>query len=310
MGLFTRYNPRDRIYISGLQYENEQLAEGQTGALFCDSKGNLTTSTIDISLLEIAQNYVTQLHYEGGKGAAVVCIEIAPGQSVTFAVEINAEQAEALTQINRYAFEIGDPVIPDRLKKYAAQIIKLADNKRKELKKDYEQRSRLLVQATPQLLEHLATSPDAPIHLELPSTKTDIIDPSIFLRRLPANEQTRPDMQRVLALDNEGTLWIVRIATKVLDDAEKELEEWRKANNACGVIIIVFSRDRAKVTLHLMEIHESQKKALDIVRKHWEETGSSMIEIPLDVQAILVKAKTFMLSGNPENTNSCDSSVE
>jgi len=295
MGLFARYNPRDRIYISDVQYENEQLAEGQTGALFCDSKGNLTTSTVDISLLEIAQNFVTQSLHKG-KGAAVVSIEIAPGQSATFAVEINDEQAEALAQIHRYASEIGDPVIPDRLKKYAAQIIKLADNKRKELKKEYEQRSRLLVQATPQLLEHLATTPDAPIHLELPSTKTDIIDPSIFLRRLPANEQTRPDMQRVLVLDNEGTSWTIRIATKVLDDAEKELEEWRKANNACGVILIVFSRDRAEVTLYLMEIHELQKKALDIVQKHWEETGSSMIEIPLDVQAILIKAKTMIMA--------------
>lgn len=295
MGLFARYNPLDRIYICDVQYENEQLAEGQTGALFCDSRGNLTTSVVDTSHFEIAQDFVMQLLYEG-KGAAIVCIEIAPGQSATFAVEINVEQAEALAQIQEFASETGDSVIPEHLRKYAAQIIKLGGSRRKELKKEYDQRGRSLIPATPELLEHLATNPDAPIYLELPSNKTDMVNPAIFLRRLPPNEQTRPGMQRVLLLDNEGTLWIVRIATKALDDAEKEFEEWRKANNACGVI--VFSRDKAEFVLALMEIRESQKKALDIVEKHWEETGDSMIEIPLDVQAILVRARTMFIAQN------------
>jgi hypothetical protein len=290
MGLFARYNALDRIIVCTVGSEHEQLPAERTQVLCCDSKGNLSTAIYEISVLEIAQNAVTQLLL-GGKWAATLSMEIAPGQSATFAVEVSAEEAEALGQVEQSAFEVG--VIPDYLKKYTAQIIKLGESRRKELREEYEQRSRLLVLATPELVEHWANSSDGFIHIEVPSNKSDIAEPAIVVRRLPANEQTRPDMQRVLMLDYEGTLAIVRIPIEAIDDAEREFQQWRNENNAFGVIVLRTTEDG--LMMGPMEIRESQKKALGIVERHWEETGCSMRDMPTDVQAILVKARTMFV---------------
>ena len=301
MGLFSRYNPGDRIYISALEYENERPPEGKVQVLFCDSKGNLTTSTIDISIFEIAQNSIVQLSYEG-KGGAALMEEIAPGQSVTFAVEINAEQAEALEQLKESAFETG--TVPHHLEKYPQQIIKQGENTRKELERRYKRGERLLIPLTPDLVEHLMSNPDTPVHVEFHSGKADMANPFIFLRKLPPNEQTQVGMQRTLVLDYEGTLGIVRIPTDVLNDAENEFEHWRNESNEFGVIVFWTRNDGISMGGGPMQVRESQKKALDAIEAHWEKTQSSPMEIPLDVQAMLVKAKTLMFSGSLENTNS------
>lgn len=301
MGLFSRYNPRDRIYISALEYDNEQPPEGKAQVLFCDSKGNLTTSIIDISILEIAQNALVQLSYEG-KGGAALMEEIAPGQSVTFAVEINAEQAEALEQLKESAFETG--TVPDHLKQYPQQIVKQGENTRKELERRYKLGENLLIPITPDLVEYLMSNPDTPVHLEFHNGKADMVNPFIFLRRLPPNEQTRAGMQRTLVLDYEGHLCIVRIPMDVVNDAENEFEQWRNENNEFGVIVFWTHTDGATMSGGHMQVRRSQKKALDAIEEYWEETESSPVEIPLDVQAMLVKAKTFMLSGSLDNTSS------
>jgi len=291
MGLFARYNPPDRIVVCTVTSEHEQLPAERTEVLCCDSKGNLSTAICEISVLEIAHNAATQLLLEG-KWAATLCMEIGSGQSATFAVEVSAEEAEALEQLEQSASEVG--VTADYLKKYTARIIKLGESRRKQLRREYEQRSRLVISATPQLLEHLATTHDAPIYLELPSNKYDMADPAIILRRLPPSEQTRPGMQRILMLDYEGTLCITRIPVEAIDDAEREFEQWRNANNLFGVI--VFWRTGDGFMMCPMEIRESQEKAIGTVEQHWEQTGHSMTDIPLDVQAILVRARTMFMA--------------
>lgn len=291
MGLLTHHNPLDRIYICDVQFEDEQLSEGQTGVLFCDAKVNLTTAIIETALYETAQNCVKQLLHQG-KGGAAVSVEIAPGQSATFAVEINNEQAKALGEIHRLAFETG--VIPDYLKKYPSEIIKLGESKRKELKREYEQRQRgFAILATPELMKHLAASPDAPIYLEVATNKVDIVEPAIIVRRLPPNEQTRLGMQRVLILDYEGDFAIYRIPIEALDDAEKELERLITTTNTSGVI--AFAKHSDGFALAWMDIRKPQKEELDMMIQQYEETGHSMKPMPLEVQAILVKAQTWYL---------------
>jgi tetratricopeptide (TPR) repeat protein len=74
--------------------------------------------------------------------AAALYVEIVPGESVTFAVEVDGKLVTALAQIHRFALKTG--VIHDDLKEYPAQIIKLGESKLKELRKEYEQNSSII----------------------------------------------------------------------------------------------------------------------------------------------------------------------
>jgi len=137
----NRQDREARIYICGVEPEDELLTEDQTMFIFCDAKANITTDIIDKSVEEDARHCVEQLNQQG-KIAAVLYVEIVPGQSATFAVEIDGKLVRALAQIHSLALETG--MIHDDLKKYPAQIIKLGDSKLEELKKEYEQSSSLI----------------------------------------------------------------------------------------------------------------------------------------------------------------------
>lgn len=137
----NRQDREARIYICGVEPEDELLTEDQTMFIFCDAKANMTTDIIDKSVEEDARHCVEQLNQKG-KIAAVLYVEIVPGQSATFAVEIDGKLVRALAQIHSLALETG--AIHDDLKKYPAQIIKLGESKRKELQKEYEQSSSLI----------------------------------------------------------------------------------------------------------------------------------------------------------------------
>jgi hypothetical protein len=291
MGLFTKYNPRDRIYICPIQYEHEQLREGQVRVLFCDSKGNLTTDIVEASTSELVQDAVAQMG-KAGKAGAVLSMELAGGQSATFAVEIDAEQAEALAQITQFAFKTGTTgTIPDYLRKCPSQIIKLGESRRKELKKGIEKSFSDAEREIVLLPNPLASKP---IRYAEPNA-------AIILKRLPPNEQTRPGMQRVLILDYRGIFCIVRVPVEALSDAERELEQYKKTHNPLGVI--VFSTNEEGFLMGPMGITEAEKEALDMVEQYFEATGCSMGAIPTDVSTILARAKVLMPARNSENAN-------
>lgn len=133
--LFERYNPNDMIYLTTIHFKNEQIAEGGTTMLYVDSHGILKAAYIDKGLLELSQR-VVERERSMGRFAAAVTLEVSPGKSVTFAVQISAEQARGLKLIIEAAPKVGiDPgELPDSLKKYPAEIIKLAHARRKELR--------------------------------------------------------------------------------------------------------------------------------------------------------------------------------
>ena len=137
----NRQDREARIYICGVESEDEQLTEDQTMFLFCDAKADIITDIIDKSVEEHARYCVEQFNQQG-KMAAALYVEIVPGESVTFAVEVDGKLVTALAQIHRFALKTG--VIHDDLKEYPAQIIKLGESKLKELRKEYEQNSSII----------------------------------------------------------------------------------------------------------------------------------------------------------------------
>lgn len=128
MGILDRYNPKDRLYLSVVE-TGEEIPKNKIEILFCDSKGHLTTSIIESRIYEHVFNSVADIG-KLGKGAVAISLEITEGQSVSFAFEINEEQAEAMNKMlnlasdKRHALNGGD-VLPPDLAKRAKEIIRL-----------------------------------------------------------------------------------------------------------------------------------------------------------------------------------------
>jgi len=291
MGLLRRHNLKDLVYLVPIQIGNEQLPENNIRMLHCDSKGNIRSAIIENSVYELARSYATQLE-RAHKNYATLSLEIAPGRSVPWAVEINPEQVWALEHILEHAIKRGE--IPAILKKYPKEIIRIGRLKCEELNRDNERVGNFAFSGkTPEVLQRLAYYSEDAIEAAVPIYKAQYRYPLIVLKRLPPNEKTSPEMQRLLTLDSDGDLAITRLPLEAIDEAERNLEEWKRISKSEGCII--YSRHQDSFTISNLEISELQTKALDLIAQHFEETGYGQQPIPTDAQAVLARAKEYIL---------------
>ena len=291
MGLLGRHNLKDLVYLVPIQIGNEQLPENNIRMLYCNSKGDIRSAIIENSVYELARSYATQLE-RAHKNYATLSLEIAPGRSVPWAVEITPEQVWALEHILEHAIKRGE--IPAILKKYPKEIIRIGRLKCEELNRDNERVGNFVFSGkTPEVLQRLAYYSEDAIEAAVPIYKAQYRYPLIVLKRLPPNEKTSPEMQRLLTLDSDGDLAITRLPLEAIDEAERNLEEWKRISKSEGCII--YSRHQDSFTISNLEISELQTKALDLIAQHFEETGYGQQPIPTDAQAVLARAKEYIL---------------
>ncbi len=287
MRLFSRHNSNDILYLTPIQVENEQLPEDKIRMLCCDAKGNVGSAVIENSVYELAKGYVDELE-RARKNYATLSMEITPGKSVPFAVVISSEQVWALDNILEHALKRGQ--IPDILKNYLKEVIRLGEGKREELKRQHEQAGYYASsRAKPEVLERLADYPEDGIEATIPIYKAEHRYPLVVLKRLPPNEHTRPNIQRLLIMDSDGDLAIIRVPLEMIDRAEREFGEWKRANGTDGCII--YSRHPGGFMMSHMETSILQRKALYIIARHFEETGHGEQPISTDAQAVLDRAR-------------------
>jgi len=291
MGLLGRHNLKDLVYLVPIQIGNEQLPENNIRMLYCNSKGDIRSAIIENSVYELARSYTTQLE-RAHKNYATLSLEIAPGRSVPWAVEITPEQVWALEHILEHAIKRGE--IPAILKKYPKEIIRIGRLKCEELNRDNERVGNFVFSGkTPEVLQRLAYYSEDAIEAAVPIYKAQYRYPLIVLKRLPPNEKTSPEMQRLLTLDSDGDLAITRLPLEAIDEAERNLEEWKRISKSEGCII--YSRHQDSFTISNLEISELQTKALNLIAQHFEETGYGQQPIPTDAQAVLARAKEYIL---------------
>lgn len=282
-----RYNHNDVIYLVPIKMGKEQLAETQVRMLCCDEKGNLVTTVIEGSVYELAKGYAEEL--EGArKNYAILGLEIAPGQSFPCAVTIDSEQVWALEHILEHALKRG--LIPDILKKYIKQIIKLGEAKRKELRVQCEPTDGgASSETTPEVLQRLAYGVENTIGVSVPIYKAKHRYPLVVLKRLPSDEETAPEIQRILILDGDGDLAIIRVPLDMIDEAERGFEEWRVRYKSEGCII--YSQHPDGLVMSYLETSWFQRKALDLLAQRFEETGRGERPISKDAQEVLSRAR-------------------
>lgn len=122
MGMFTRYNPKHRIYMAPI--EAEDAVWGNKDLLFCDAKGVLSTGQVDQPVMETIDKALASFREED-KYCALVCLQVDEERSVTFAVEIDYEEALALdgTLTAVRDGKIVNGMVPEPFKKHPRRII-------------------------------------------------------------------------------------------------------------------------------------------------------------------------------------------
>jgi len=291
MGVFRRWSPNDFIYLTSVQMDNESLPEDKIRILCCDAKGELRLVIIENSVYELAKSYAEELERDR-KNYAILSLEINPSEYVPCAVSISTEQVWALEHVMEHA--VKRRKTPDILKKYLRGIVQIGEVKRGELKSQHEQaKDYLFTGKTPGVLNRLAYYTEESIEVAVPIYKARHHYPLIILQRLPANERTIPGMQGLVTLDSDGDLAIIRLSMEAIDEALKNFEKWKRANKSEGCIL--YSRYQDGFTISYLEISELQRKALDLIAQHFAETGYGQQPISADAQAVLAKAKEYVL---------------
>jgi len=293
MEFLTRNRLKEVIFLTPVKAQSDHLSQNKIRILYCDAKANIDSTVAEDSVYRLARNYIQKLESEHKYGV-ILGVEVISGNYVPFAVEISSEQASALERIFEHAIKRG--IVPYVLKKYPKDIIKLGKDELKEIRKQYEQsRLETTAKGMPEVLKRLADYPEEGIAVAVPIYKAQYHYPLVILKRLASGEPTQKDMQRVLILDNEGDLGIIRVPRDILGKTERKLRDWKKKSGRAGCIL--YSRDADNLIMSYMEISEFQRKALNTIKRHFEETGHGKRPISTEIQGILTKAKGLISSG-------------
>jgi hypothetical protein len=294
MRLFSRRYFNDLIFLMPIQLANEQLPDDKIRMLYCDSKGQIITTIIENAAYELAQRKAEELR-RANKNYAILDIETAPGTLVPLAVAISSEQVSALNLVLDHAIRRG--VIPDILKRYTREIIGIGGMKREELKEEYERaRTHVYSGETPEALQKLTYFPGGYMQVVAPIYKSEYHYPLVVIKGLAQDKDTPPNIRRLLTLDGDGDFLIIGIRREMIDEFEEKLEEWKRANNIDGCIIIL--RDQGNFIISYMEISELQRKALNSVEQKFEETKHLQKSIASDAITVISRAKDYFRPGD------------
>jgi len=260
--------------------------------LYCDAKGNVDSALIDESVYKHARNNATKMK-RTRRNFATVGAEIEPGKMVPLAVEIGADEAWALNNILEHAMKRRE--IPDILKKYTRQIIKLGESKHKELERELNNTiPQTPIEPTPKVLYRLPYYPPDESEVSIPIYKAEHSYPLIVLKRLPPNGHTGQDMARVLILDSDGDLAIIKVPSALMDRAGKDFNEWKKANQSDGCLIC--SRHPDGLVMGQLVITRLQRRALNGIVRHFEKTGHGAQPVSSQAQSVVARARDITFS--------------
>lgn len=292
MGILRRNNPNDVLFLMPVRMADEKLPKGKVRMLYSDATGKVYATLINRSVYELAEDSAKGMEYSH-KPYAVVGLETGPGKFIPTAVEIGPKELWALEHILEHALKNGR--LPDILKKYIKPIIQLGEASREAVLSEHKKRWRRVYSgATPRVLERLPYYSERNIEISIPIYKSEHKYPLIILKHLTSDEPALHNAQRLLILDSDGDLAIVKVPFTLIDKVEKEIEEHHKKNdtNVCAII----SKYSDGFAINYMVISQLQRKALDTITKYFEKTGYGKQPISIAAKTVLDRAKDKMSS--------------
>ncbi len=287
MGLFKSNEPHDVLFLQPVRYEDEKMPRGKVRMLYCDGDGNLFASVMSRSTYQMARRNAAS---RGVSAApfATVGLETAPGRFIPTMVAIDEESRWALDRILDHALTSG--TMPDILKRYVKPIIERGASSREQAiagkKKRTHQESVPLV---PKVLDRLPYYPENDIEVSMPIYKAAYHYPLVLLKRLPPDEQTSSQEQRLLILDSDGDMAIVAVPLRLARTMDLELATEEKKNRRPTRVLIV---KRGQTTdIAYLPVSKDQQRSLETLTRYYEETGNSKHRMSNAVQTMLSRVR-------------------
>ncbi len=287
MGIFQRKQPNDVLFLMPVRLANEKLPKRKVRMLYCDAAGKVYAPVISRSVYELAQDSAARME-RSRKPFATLGLETGPGNFIPTTVEIGAKEVWALEHVLEHALKSGR--LPDILKQYLKPIIKLGEASREAvLSEQKRRRRRVYLRATPWVLNRLTYYSEDDIEFSMPIYKAEYSYPFIVLKHLPADEQSPYNVRRLLILDSDGDLAVMKVPAKIVNRIEKESKERHKNNgkNECALI----SKYPKGLTIYYMAISQLQRKALDTITRYFEETGRGKQPVSAAARTVLARAR-------------------
>ncbi len=279
--MFGRHKPNDVLFLMPVRRAGERLDKSKVRMLYCDAAGKVYAPVINRSVYELAQENARRMEREH-RLYATLGLEVSPGNYTPSTVEIGDNDLWALERILEHALKSGR--LPDILKWYVKPIIKLG-----ALSGQPKTQPRIRPELTPRVLNRLPYYSEKDIELSMPIYKAEHSYPLIALKHLPPDEHTSSNSRRLLILDNDGDLAIIKVPVKLMTKLGRGLKEHTDNNdkNFCAV----FSQSPDGFAISYMEISQPQKKAMDILTRYFEETGYVKRPIPAGARKVLARAR-------------------
>ncbi len=292
MKLFRVNRPKDVIFLEPVKIAGEKLSRDKIRMLYCNADGKVYAALIDKMVYKVAMDRVAKME-SANKDYATLGLEIGPGNYLPLVVEIGPGDVWILEHVLDHARRSGS--IPDVLKKQLKQIIRLGESGRKEVTRESKKKNLKTASVrTPKILNRLPYYSERDIEFSMPIYKAEHSFPLLILKRLESDENSHNSEQRLLILDNDGDLAVIKVPFKMVTQAEERLEEWAKESDTQACIVV--ARNSKGFDINFLTISQPQKKALDTLARRFEETGRGQQPIPAVARKVLVRVRDMSVT--------------
>jgi len=270
---------------------NERWPKNKVRLLSCDAEGNLFTQLVgrstyqrirkETQYMEVSQNNYATIYWDTGASRPMPLV-----------VKIEENESWALNRILEHALR--DTVIPDVLRKYPEEIIKLGDSKRRELLIEKTRDTHKTTSSTSsKVLNRLPYYRKDDVEVSIPIYKVEYAFPLIVLKRLPPAKNTLSSQQRLLVLDSDGDLTVTTLPLELIDKAERKRIRLQRRGKEGYLICLQKPKG---ISVDIMEMSELQRLALENVIQYFEETSGGKQPLSGAVRTVLNKARKTVLS--------------
>ena len=291
MSLFHQNRPNHSLLLMPVRLGNERWPKNKVRLLSCDAEGNLFTQLVgrstyqrirkETQYMEVSQNNYATIYWDTGASRPMPLV-----------VKIEENESWALNRILEHALR--DTVIPDVLRRYPEEIIKLGESKRRELSIEKTRDTDKTTSSTSsKVLNRLPYYRKDDVEVSIPIYKVEYAFPLIVLKRLPPAKNTLSSQQRLLVLDSDGDLTVTTLSLELIDKAERKRIGLQRRGKEGYLICLQKPKG---ISIDIMEMSELQRLALENVTQYFEETSGGKQPLSGAVRTILNKARKTVLS--------------
>lgn len=291
MPLFHQNRPNHSLLLMPVRLGNERWPKNKVRLLSCDAEGNLFTQLVgrstyqrirkETQYMEVSQNNYATIYWDTGASRPMPLV-----------VKIEENESWALNRILEHALR--DTTIPDVLRRYPEEIIKLGDSKRRELLIEKTRDTHKTTSSTSsKVLNRLPYYRKDDVEVSIPIYKVEYAFPLIVLKQLPPAKNTPSSQQRLLVLDSDGDLTVTTLPLELIDKAERKRIRLQRRGKEGYLICLQKPKG---ISVDIMEMSELQRLALENVTQYFEETSGGKQPLSGAVRTILNKARKTVLS--------------